>query len=200
MKIFSKLYAMMMRWAAHRHATYYLGVVSFAESSFFPLPPDIMLAPMSLAQPDRAWYLATLTTITSVLGGLAAYVIGYFAFETVAEPLIFAMGYEEKFAHIMQLIKEWLDKWGFWGILIIGLSPMPYKLFTLASGALNIALLPFIIVSIIDRASRFYVVAGLMRWGGARFEKQLMRYMDYIGWGSVALVVVGVVLYYLLAK
>jgi len=198
MKIFSKLYAMMMRWAAHRHAPYYLGAVSFAESSFFPLPPDMMLAPMSLAQPERAWSLATLTTITSVLGGIAAYIIGYFAFEAIAEPLIFAMGYEEKFEHIMQSIHEWLTEWGFWGILIIGLSPMPYKLFTLASGALSIDLLPFIIVSIIDRASRFYVVAGLMRWGGARLEKQLMRYMDYIGWASVLLVLIGIIAYYFL--
>jgi len=195
MKIFSKLYDMMMRWAAHRHAPRYLGAVSFAESSFFPIPPDVMLAPMSLAQPERAWYFALLTTITSVLGGLAGYAIGYFAFAAIAEPLIQWAGYEGQYA----LITQWFEQWGFWAIFIAGFSPIPYKLFTIAGGAFHMALLPFTVASIIGRAARFFLVAALMRVSSGRLEKQLRQYVDYIGWASVGLLAVGVGVYQLLS-
>lgn len=153
--------------ARHRHAQYYLAVLSFTESSFFPIPPDAMLAPMSLARPERAWYYATLTTVMSVLGGLAGYLIGWLAFDLI-EPALHAAGYWELYL----AVREWFDRWGFWAIFIAGFSPIPYKLFTIAAGVISMPLLPFIVASIIGRGGRFYLVAGLMRWGGAPWNRR----------------------------
>lgn len=183
MRLFSPLYARAMQWARHRHAPAYLGTMSFAESSFFPVPPDVMLAPMCLARPERAWNLALLTTLTSVAGGLAGYAIGYFAFEAIApwlQTTQYWTGYQTAVA--------WFEDYGFWAVFIAGFSPIPYKVFTIAAGALSMALAPFTLASIIGRGARFYLVAGLMKWGGARMEAALHRYVDRLGWATVALV------------
>lgn len=183
MRLFSPLYARAMRWARHRHAPAYLGTMSFAESSFFPVPPDVMLAPMCLARPERAWNLALLTTLTSVAGGLAGYAIGYFAFEAIA-PWLRTTQYWTGY----QTAVAWFEEYGFWAVFIAGFSPIPYKVFTIAAGALSMALAPFTLASIIGRGARFYLVAGLMKWGGARMEAALHRYVDRLGWATVALV------------
>jgi membrane protein YqaA with SNARE-associated domain len=185
MKIFSFLYAKAMTWARHPHAPWYLGGLSFAESSFFPIPPDVMLAPMSLAKPHRAWGYALLTTLTSVLGGILGYFIGLYAFDLV-EPLIREAGYYEKYLHV----REWFDRWGVWAIFIAGFSPIPYKLFTISAGVIAMAFLPFVIASAIGRGARFFLVAGLMAWGGPAMEQKLHHYMDVIGWVVVGLLVV----------
>ena len=190
MKLFSSLYARTMTWSRHRHAPWYLGCMSFAESSFFPIPPDVMLAPMSLARPDHAWRLALLTTLTSVAGGLFGYLIGYFAFDLL-EPHLKASSY---WAHYQTAV-AWFGEWGFWAVFIAGFSPIPYKVFTIAAGALSMALLPFTLASLIGRGSRFFLVAGLMKWGGARMESALHRYVDRLGWATVALVVIGILIY-----
>ena len=189
MRLFSPLYARAMRWARHRHAPAYLGTMSFAESSFFPVPPDVMLAPMCLARPDRAWRFALLTTLTSVAGGLAGYAIGYYAFEAVAPWL-----QTTKYWASYQTAVQWFNDYGFWAVFIAGFSPIPYKVFTIAAGALSMALLPFTLASIIGRGARFYMVAGLMKWGGARMEAALHRYVDRLGWASVALVGAGLLI------
>ena len=189
MRLFSPLYARAMRWARHRHAPAYLGTMSFAESSFFPVPPDVMLAPMCLARPDRAWRFALLTTLTSVAGGLAGYAIGYYAFEAVAPWL-----QTTKYWASYQTAVQWFNDYGFWAVFIAGFSPIPYKVFTIAAGALSMALLPFTLASIIGRGARFYMVAGLMKWGGARMEAALHRYVDRLGWASVALVAAGLLI------
>jgi len=176
-RIFSALYAKAMVWAAHRHAPWYLGGLSFAESSFFPIPPDVMLAPMSLARTDRAWWYAALTTITSVLGGLFGYLIGMLAIDAVL-PLIIDAGYGARYEQVI----EWFEIWGIWIIFIAGFSPIPYKLFTIAAGASAMALLPFALASLVGRGGRFFLVAGLMRWGGAPMEKILRTYVDRLGW------------------
>jgi len=186
MKFFSRLYDMMLSWSRHRFAPYYLGAVSFVESSFFPIPPDVMLAPMAMARPEKAWTFAWITTIGSVLGGLAGYCIGYLAFAELAQPLIAWFGYEEAYVEIGQ----WFEQWGFWVVFVAGFSPIPYKLFTIAAGVFHMALLPFVIASFISRGARFFMVAGLMRWGGARFEAQLRKYVDYIGWATVAFLLI----------
>jgi len=191
MKIFSNLYQRVIEWSRHKYAPYYLFAVSFAESSFFPIPPDVMLAPMSLARPTRAWDFALITTLASVLGGLLGYLIGYFGYETIVEPIIQTLGYQEQY----DKLEEYFKLYGIWIVFIAGFSPIPYKLITIAAGALNMALLPFILISIIGRGKRFYLVAGLMRWGGQRFEKYLYRFVDWIGWGMVALCIVGIVFY-----
>lgn len=179
-----------MTWARHRHAPWYLGGISFAESSFFPIPPDVMLAPMSLANPSRAWWFALLTTLTSVAGGLFGYLIGAFAFDYI-EPLIQGGRYWDSYLQA----QAWFDEWGFWAIFIAGFSPIPYKVFTIAAGAASMAVLPFTIASLIGRGGRFFLVAGLMAWGGEKMEAQLRRYVDWLGWATVALIGLGVVIY-----
>lgn len=184
MKIFSPLYARAMRWARHEHAPWYLGGLSFAESSFFPIPPDVMLAPMSLAQPRRAWFFAALTTLASVVGGLAGYLIGYLAFDLV-EPVLIDLHYHEKYL----AAKAWFDDWGVWAVLIAGFSPIPYKVFTITAGVLHMPLLPFVLASAVGRGGRFFLVAGLMSWGGEAMEQKLHKYVDTIGWLTVAAIV-----------
>lgn len=185
MKLFSPLYLRAMAWARHPRAPWYLAAISFAESSFFPVPPDVMLAPMSLARPDRAWWLALLTTLASVAGGVLGYFIGLFALDAIL-PWLQGSSYWPAYQTAMQ----WFDTYGFWAIFIAGFSPIPYKVFTIAGGAVAMAFLPFILASLIGRGLRFFLVAGLMAWGGARMEAGLQRYVDRLGWATVAVVVV----------
>lgn len=185
MKIFSALYEKAMQWARHPKAPWFLGGLSFAESSFFPVPPDVMLAPMSLAKPHKALYYALLTTITSVLGGILGYFIGVFAFEFI-EPILHNYGYYDRY----ELAKNWFESWGVWAIFLAGFSPIPYKVFTIASGVVGMAFIPFLLASMIGRGLRFFIVAGLMAWGGEPMEKKLHGYMDIIGWLIVGLVII----------
>ena len=188
MKIFSNIYTRVMRWSKHKNAPWYLGALSFAESSFFPIPPDVMLAPMSLATPSKAWRFALLTTITSLLGGLFGYLIGAAAFDIIA-PYLQASHYWSAF----QTAESWFAKWGVWIVFVAGFSPIPYKIFTIAAGALAMPLIPFTIASFIGRGARFFMVAGLMQWGGSRMEAKLKLYIDRIGWITVVLVVIAIV-------
>ncbi|MCH8505906.1 MAG: DedA family protein [Ectothiorhodospiraceae bacterium] len=185
MRVFSNLYDRVLHWSAHRHAPRYLAVLSFAESSFFPIPPDVMLAPMSLAQPRRALYFALLTTVASVRGGVLGYVLGYFAMELV-EPLIVSAGQQEALDHA----REGFLAYGFWVVLLAGFSPIPYKVFTIAAGGMALPLLPFVLASFLGRGARFFLVALLMGWGGPRLEPYLKPYIDWMGWASVVLLVV----------
>lgn len=185
MKLFSPLYRRAMDWSRHPRAPWYLGGLSFAESSFFPVPPDVMLAPMALANPPRWWRLALITTLASVLGGLAGYLIGYFALDAI-QPWL----QESRYWPAYQTAVEWFGKWGFWAVFVAGFSPIPYKVFTIAAGALSMALLPFTLASIVGRGLRFFLVAGLMAWGGARMEEALHRYVDRLGWAVVLVVVI----------
>ncbi len=189
MRLFSKLYDRVMSWSRHRHAQWYLGGLSFAESSFFPIPPDVMLAPMSMAQPAKAWRFALLTTLASVAGGMLGYVIGMFAFDLI-QPLVGEGGrYNAAFEHG----KEWFDRWGVWAVFLAGFSPIPYKIFTITAGVLSMALLPFVVASAVGRGARFFLVAALMAWGGEPMERRLRQYVDTMGWvmiGLIALVLI----------
>lgn len=185
MRFFSRTYEKMLVWAAHRHAVWYLGGLSFAESSFFPIPPDVMLIPMALARPGRAWRYALITTIASALGGVFGYLIGMFAFELI-EPLLHEFGYWERF----QLTVEWFREWGFWVVFLAGFSPIPYKVFTISAGTVGMVFLPFLLASLIGRGGRFFLVAGLIRWGGERMDRLLRSYIDRLGWIFVALAIV----------
>jgi membrane protein YqaA with SNARE-associated domain len=182
MKLFGPLYDRVLGWAAHPKARWYLGVLSFAESSFFPVPPDVMLAPMALARPVDAWRLAALTTITSVAGGVLGYFIGYFALELV-EPWMVSAGHWDGYLQA----RDWFQTWGFWAVLAAGFSPIPYKLFTIAAGALAMFMPVFILASLVGRGGRFFLVAGLIRWGGAPMEAQLRRHVEFLGWLFVGL-------------
>ena len=189
MKIFSALYDRVLRWAAHPHAERYLAGLSFAESSFFPIPPDVMLAPMTLAQPKRGWRLAFLTTTASVIGGLAGYAIGWFALDAV-EPLLMSLDYWDSYVRST----EWFVRWGFLAVLVAGFSPIPYKIFTIAAGALHMFLPAFALASLVGRGGRFFLVAGLIIWGGEPMERRLRSNVDTIGWIVIALAVVGILL------
>ena len=147
MKVFQPCYDLAIRWSRHPHASRYLGGLSFAESMFFPIPPDVMLAPMSLSQPSRAWYFAMLTTLTSVLGGIAGYILGYFAFEAWLQPVIESAGYQPKLENAM----EWFTDYGVWIVFVAGFSPIPYKVFTISAGFLQMAFLPFVLASAVSR-------------------------------------------------
>ena len=189
MKILKNLYNCTLRLAAHAKASYYLFALSFAESSFFPIPPDVMLAPMCLANPKKVWRFAFLTTIGSVLGGALGYFIGKFSFDYI-EPFIERLGYIIAYQDAV----NWFNNWGFWAILIAGFSPIPYKVFTIAAGALNMAFLPFIIGSVIGRGSRFYLLAFLVKLFGDKIDSMLNKYMDRIGWALLLLLIIGVIL------
>ncbi len=184
MRIFGPLYDRVLAWSGHRHAVWYLGALSFAESSFFPIPPDVLLAPMTLARPVQGPRLALITTLTSVLGGIAGWLIGYFALDW-AFPIIENAGYAEHY----QRGQQWFVDWGFWAVLIAGFSPIPYKIFTIAAGAAGMFLPVFIVASIIGRGSRFFLVALLVMRGGPVAAAHLRRHVDLLGWLFVALVV-----------
>jgi len=177
-----------MRWAAHRHAQWYLAGLSFAESSFFPVPPDVMLAPMALANTAKAWRYAMLTTIASVIGGAAGYLLGVFAFDLI-QPWLERAGYMDNY----QMAVSWFEQWGVWVVFVAGFSPIPYKLFTIAAGVVSMAFAPFMLASFIGRGARFFMVAGLMVWGGSRMESMLRQNVDRLGWAVVALVAVVII-------
>jgi membrane protein YqaA with SNARE-associated domain len=188
-KLFAPLLETTLRWSRHPHAPWYLGVLSFAESSFFPIPPDVMLAPMVLARPERAWWLAGLTTLASVIGGIAGFALGLWAIDLIL-PLIERWGYADAYA----AASTWFARWGFWAVLAAGFSPIPYKVFTIAAGGMFMPFAPFVMASALGRASRFFLVAGLLRWGGERLEAMLQRYVELLGWAFVAVLVVAYLL------
>jgi len=170
-----RLYDWAMGLAGSRHAPTGLFAISFAESSFFPVPPDVMLGPMVLARPERAFLYAGLCTLGSVLGGLLGYAIG-FHLEPVGIWLLTLMGHADG----QQAFHDWFEKWGLWVILIKGLTPIPYKLVTIASGLAHFSLITFIWASILTRGLRFFMVAGLLKYFGPaireEFERRLALY------------------------
>jgi membrane protein YqaA with SNARE-associated domain len=157
-----RFYDWTMRLAAGKHAVWALAAVSFIESSVFPIPPDVLLIPMVLANRSHAWRLAAVTTAASVAGGFLGYAIGYFAFDAIGLPIL-------NFYHAMDrydALKQSFDQWGVWIIIAKGMTPIPYKLVTIASGALKFDLLSFAIASLISRSLRFFLVAALLWWFG----------------------------------
>jgi len=190
--LFEPIYAAVMRFSRRREAPYYLSLLSFVESFILPFPPpDVMLAPMSLARPSRAMWFASLTLFFSVLGGLVGYLIGAFLFD-IAEPYIIEWGYQARFETVI----AWFQEWGFWAVLVAGFSPVPYKIFTIAAGVLNLALLPFVLASIIGRGARFFLVAWCLAKFGPAIESRLMRFIEYIGWAVVVLLILAIAIYY----
>jgi membrane protein YqaA with SNARE-associated domain len=177
-----KLYDWVFSLARHRHATPALAVISFAESSVFPVPPDVMLAPMILARPEKAYFYAGVCTAASVLGGMLGYLIGYYLGD-LGESLLRLTGH----AGGRLEFEHWFDRWGIWVILIKGLTPIPYKLVTIASGLAHFSFPVFIAASVVTRGARFFIEAWVLkRWGPAMLamvEKRLAL------WGAIAVVV-----------
>ena len=152
------LYDWTMSLAAHRHALWALAAISFIESSIFPIPPDIILIPMVLAAREKAWKFALVCTVSSVLGGLAGYGIGFFLFDTVGKPLLDFYGYGEKFG----LFQGYYNEWGAWIVGGAGITPFPYKVITIASGVTGLDLVVFTVASVLSRGARFFLVAALL--------------------------------------
>ena len=193
MQVFEPVYRAVIRFSGRKDAPYYLSLLSFAESFILPFPPpDVMLAPMAIARPRQALRFAALTLFFSVLGGLVGYLIGAFLFD-LAEPLIIDWGYQPR----LETVIEWFREWGFWAVLVAGFSPVPYKIFTIGAGLLHLAVIPFMLASIIGRGARFFLVAWCLAKFGPAIESRLMRYIETIGWVVVAALILAIVIYYL---
>lgn len=183
------LYDWTMRQAGSRHAMRVLGVVSFLESSVFPIPPDAMMVPMVLARPRDAWRIALVATVTSVIGGLFGYLIGYALLETVGQWIIQLYGLADKVVEYQAAYNQW----GLWIILIKGLTPIPYKLVTIASGMAHFSLVVFILASIVTRGARFFLVAALLRWYGTPIRDFIEARLTLVTTAFAALIVLGFV-------
>lgn len=160
-----------MRLARHRRANVWLGIVSFVESSCFPIPPDVMLIPMVLADRTRAWRIAAICTVASVLGGIAGYAIGALLYETVGKPLLAFYGYGDKF----QAFTTYYNEWGAWIVAFAGVTPFPYKVITIASGVAKMDPVVFMTASVLARGARFYLVAALLWKFGAPIQGFIER-------------------------
>lgn len=182
MAVFKNLYERAILWAAHPRASYFLTFLSFIEAIFFPVPPEVMLAPMSLARPKKAFWFATLSLFGSMTGMFIGYAIGHY-FIDIAMPFIGKMGYAAQFEDIKQ---QAADN-GFWLLLLAGFTPIPFKIFTLASGAVGMPLLPFFFGAFIGRGKRVYLVAGAIAMGGEKAEAKLRQYIEPIGWTALVL-------------
>ncbi|MET0288716.1 MAG: YqaA family protein [Pseudoxanthomonas sp.] len=186
MKLFGPLYDRALRWSAHRHAPRFLTGLSFIEAIFFPVPPEVMLAPMSLAQPRRAVWFATLSLAGSLAGALIGYTLGHFAYAAV-QPLIDALGWrsgiDAQVNQLRQVVAE--SPWkAFWLLVLAGFTPIPLKIFTWASGIVGVPLLPFLLSMFVGRGKRVYLLAIALRFGGARAARALERWIEPVGWIS----------------
>lgn len=171
-----RLYDRVMQLAEGPQAEKWLAVISFSESSFFPIPPDAMIVPMVLARPERAWRIAAICTIASVLGGFFGYAIGYFLYETIGRPIVDFYGYQEAFEKFHHQFQEW----GLWIILIKGMTPIPYKIVTIASGVAHFDLAVFAAASLVTRAARFFLVAALLKAFGPPLRTFIERYLTLV--------------------
>ncbi len=185
--MFKKLYDWTISLAESRHATWALAAIAFAESSFFPLPPDLILVPMALAKPQRAWFYALVCTIASVLGGILGYMIGSLLYDTVGQYIIQLYGYGPRIAKVREFYAEW--GWAF--ILAKGFSPIPFKLVTIVSGLLGYNFPLFVVLAIITRGARFFLEAAALNHFGEFFRERLERHFAVFTVGLLAIVVGG---------
>ncbi|VEG72248.1 LppB [[Pasteurella] aerogenes] len=185
MNIFGAMYDKTMEWSKHRYATFWLSFVSFIEAIFFPIPPDVMLIPMSMTKPKSAVRLALYTAIASAVGGVVGYGLGYYAFDFV-QHYIQQWGYQ----HHWETAISWFERWGVLVVFVAGFSPIPYKVFTICAGVMQMAFFPFLITAFVSRAARFLLVAKLAAWGGEKFAAKLRKSIEVIGWSVVVLAVV----------
>lgn len=171
MRFLAFFYQKVLLWSRHPKAVYYLAWVSFVDSSVFPVSPAFMFVPMAFAKPSCAFWYAWVCTLSSVLGGIVGYLLGYFAFEMLLEPFVQWMGYTMFYEQALR----WFQDWGFWAIFVAGLSPIPYKIFTISAGVLQLNFPGFILASFLGRMLRFFLMAAALRWGGPKVEPILRR-------------------------
>lgn len=185
-----RLYDWTMAQAEHKHALWVLAAVAFIEASVFPIPPDVLLIPMIIAAPNRAWLIALVATVSSVLGGLMGYGIGFFFYDSVGQPILEAMGK----AGSMAEFNEKFNDVGFWAVLTAGVTPFPFKVITIMSGWTAMPLGTFVVTSIIARALRFFIVAALLRKYGLPIRDFIERRLGLVFVAFVALLLGGFIL------
>lgn len=189
MKLFGPLYERTLIWARHRHAPALLTGLSFAEAVVFPVPPEVMLAPMALSRPRRAFWFATLSLLGSLAGAVLGYALGHYAYELV-KPLFAALGWIDKIDAQVGYLREVAAQspWkAFWILVLAGFTPIPLKVFTWAAGIVGVPFLPFMASMAVGRGKRVFLIALAIRLGGVRAEAALRRYIEPIGWAAMAL-------------
>jgi membrane protein YqaA with SNARE-associated domain len=194
MKLFGPLYERALVWARHRHAPALLVVLSFAEAIFFPVAPEVMLAPICLSQPRRGFWFALLSLIGSLAGAIIGYALGHYAFELL-RPTLASMGWIEHIDAQVEYLRgiATTSPWKtFWVLVLAGFAPIPLKFFTWASGIVGVPLLPFMASMAVGRGKRVFLVAAAIRVGGDRAEAALRRYIEPIGWVALALIAAGI--------
>ena len=184
-----KLYDWTLNLAAHKHALFALALLSFIESSIFPIPPDILLIPMVLAMRDRAWLVAGVCTVASVIGGMMGYGIGFFMYEQIGKPILDFYHYSLKFSEFQVTYNQW----GAWAVFFAGITPFPYKVITILSGMTGLSLPVFIIASIIARGMRFFIIAALLWKYGDAIRAFIERRLGVLFLLLVVLLLVGFV-------
>lgn len=198
-QIFSAIYELCIKLAKHPRAVWFLCINSFIESIFWPIPPDVMLAPMCLARPQRALYYALLTVVTSVLGAICGYYLGYFIYDPYIADFIEWLNYQDA----MVTVREWFTmEYGILMIFIGAFTPIPYKVIAITTGVVAaesvantgsagmLTIFYFVLVSFVGRGLRFFLEAGIIMFGGAKMEHAIRKYIDYIGWGCVILLAI----------
>jgi len=188
-QLIRRLYAWVIGWSEKKSAEKALAGLSFAESSFFPIPPDPLLIAMVTARPNKWVRLALICTLGSVLGGILGYIIGAGLFETVGRWVIDTYHLQTEFQNVGELFVQYT----FWAVLLAGFTPIPYKLFSIAAGVFSINLPLFLLASLVGRGGRFFLVAFLMHHLGKRYKDKIEKYIDILGIAFVALVILGLV-------
>lgn len=191
--MFQQLYQFTLRCSAHRHAPWYLGIIAFIESSFFPIPPDVMLISMGLAKPKTAWRNACIATLFSVLGGILGYLIGFFLFDLIYPWLSHSSFYASYLTAL-----NWFKVYGIWAIIIAGFTPIPYKIFTIGAGAVAMPFLAFLFGSILGRGLRFFLVSTLFYFYGESLQNKLIHIIDRLAWAGLLIAGCIYVAYYFL--
>ena len=194
MKLFGPMYERALAWARHPRAPALLAGLSFAEAVVFPVPPEVMLAPMCLSQPRRGFWFATLSLAGSLAGAVLGYLLGHFAYELV-KPLFESLGWIDRIDAQVRYLREVSEQspWqAFWILVLAGFTPIPLKIFTWAAGIVGVPMLPFLASMLVGRGKRVFLVAGAIRLGGERAERALHRYIEPIGWIATVLLVAGI--------
>ena len=195
MKLFKPLYELAIRWARHPRAEPLLAGLSFIEAIIFPVMPEVMLGPMVLARPKRWARLATISLVFSVIGAVVGYALGHYAFEWV-RPMLESLGWLERIDAQVAELREIAAQspWSaFWLLVLAGFLPIPLKIFTWASGIVGVPLLPFVASMIVGRGKRVYLLAGVIRLAGPKAEAALHRWIEWIGWAVLALLVFAII-------
>lgn len=185
-----RMYDWTVQLAEKPYALWALAIVSFAESSFFPIPPDVILAPMAMARPERAWRYAAVCTVASVIGGIAGYLIGSMLFDTIGLWMLNLYGYGAK----IEAVKAFYAEWGAYFILVKGLTPIPFKVVTIVSGAMDFNFPLFVLLASVTRGARFFLIAGLFNRFGTPMKLFIERHLAAVALGSVAVIVLGFVI------